>query len=113
MTVKRIVIATVGYGGLEDHVSGEFGHSRTFTIVEVEDGVVRDVKVIGNPAGPMTHGRGPVVAKRISDMGVEVVISGELGPGASMILQELGISRIIVKPGFKVVDVLKEKGFIK
>jgi len=61
----------------------------------------------------MTHGRGPVVAKRISDMSVEVVISGELGPGASMILQELGISRIIVKPGLKVVDVLREKGFIK
>ena len=30
-----------------------------------------------------------------------------------MILQELGISRIIVKPGLKVVDALKEKGFIK
>jgi predicted Fe-Mo cluster-binding NifX family protein len=46
LTVKRITIATVGYGGLEDHVSGEFGHSRTLTIVEVEDGVVRDVNVL-------------------------------------------------------------------
>ena len=113
MAVKRIAVATVGYGGLEDHVSSEFWHSNTFTIVEVEDGIVRDVKVIDNPAGPMSHGRGPVVAKKISDMGVEVVISGELGHGASMMLQEMGISRIIVKPGMKVVDVLKEKGFIK
>jgi len=113
LAVKRIAVATVGYGGLEDHVSSEFGHSKTFTIVEVEDGIVRDVKVIDNPAGPMSHGRGPVVAKKISDMGVEVVISGELGPGASMMLQEMGISRVIVKPGVKVVDVLKEKGFIK
>ena len=58
MAIKRIAVATVGYGGLEDHVSSEFGHSKTFTIVEVEDGIVRDVKVIDNPAGPMSHGRG-------------------------------------------------------
>jgi hypothetical protein len=30
-----------------------------------------------------------------------------------MMLQEMGVSRVIVKPGVKVVDVLKEKGFIK
>ena len=113
MTIKKIAIATVGYGGLEDSVSSEFGHSKTFTIVDVGDGVVRDVRVIDNPAGAMTHGRGPVVAKRLSDMGVNIVISGELGLGASAILQEMGISRIIVKSGMKVIDVLKEKGFIK
>lgn len=46
-------------------------------------------------------------------MKVNMVISGEIGPGASIILDQLKIEKVIVKPGQKVIDVLKEKALIK
>jgi predicted Fe-Mo cluster-binding NifX family protein len=61
----------------------------------------------------MTHGRGPVIAKKLSDMNVEIVISSELGPCVLEILKEFGILTINVKPGLRVLEVLKENGLIK
>jgi predicted Fe-Mo cluster-binding NifX family protein len=61
----------------------------------------------------MTHGRRPVIAKKLSDMNVEIVISSEFGPCVLEILKEFGISIINVKPGLRVLEVLKEHGLIK
>jgi len=113
MTIKRIAIATVNNKGLEDIISNTFGYSKTFTIIDIENGNIKNIKIIDNPAGSITHGRGPIIAKRLSDMKVEIIISSELGPGASTILKELGISNINVKPGLKVLEVLKENKLIK
>ncbi|MEM3819519.1 MAG: NifB/NifX family molybdenum-iron cluster-binding protein [Nitrososphaerota archaeon] len=112
MGTLRIAIATNGDRGLQDYVSPEFGHARTFTIVEVEDGKIKNIEVIDNPAKNLGHGRGPIVAKSLGDKGVSMVISGEIGPGASVILDQLGIRRLIVKPGRKVEDVLREENLI-
>ncbi len=108
----KIAVATMGNKGLEDIVSPEFGHSRTFTLIELEDGKVVKVDVIENPAKNIAHGRGPIVAKSLADKNVETIISGEVGPGASTILEQLGVKILIVKPGQKVVDVLRENKLI-
>ena len=46
----RIAVATKKHKGLEDAVSEVFGKAKTFTIVDVEDGEVKSVQVIDNPA---------------------------------------------------------------
>ena len=35
-----VAVATLGEKGLQDSVSHEFGHSKTFTIIEIEEGKV-------------------------------------------------------------------------
>lgn len=108
----KIAIATMGNKGLEDIVSGEFGHAKTFTIIEIEEGRIKNVEIIDNPAGSISHGRGPIVAKKLKDKGVDMIISGEIGPGALAILDQLKVNKLIVKPGSKVLEVL-EKLIIK
>ncbi|MEM2495154.1 MAG: NifB/NifX family molybdenum-iron cluster-binding protein [Nitrososphaerota archaeon] len=99
--------------GLENNVSYEFGHSKTFIIIEIEGNNIKNIGVIQNPAKNLNHDRGSIVAKYLANMKVNMVISGEIGPGASIILDQLKIEKVIVKPGQKVIDVLKEKALIK
>ncbi|MEM3732497.1 MAG: NifB/NifX family molybdenum-iron cluster-binding protein [Candidatus Bathyarchaeia archaeon] len=94
-------------------VSSEFGRSKTFTIIEVENGEVKSVNVIENPAASLSHGRGPIVTKNLANTGVSVIISGEVGPGASTMLDDLGRKKLLAKPGEKVIDALKELSIIK
>ena len=47
----RIVIPTKGKGSLEDVVSDVFGRANTFTIVDVEQGAIKNVKVLEKKTG--------------------------------------------------------------
>lgn len=108
----KVAVATLGNNGLKDVISPEFGHSRTFTLIDIEDRRIINIEVIENPAKNIRHGRGSIVAKTLADRGVKIVISGELGPGASVILDQFGIKKLIVKPGQIVEDILKENNLI-
>ncbi len=44
----RIAIPSEGQGGLDGQRSGHFGHCSVFTIVDVEDGVIKDVTIVPN-----------------------------------------------------------------
>lgn len=103
----RIAIPTRGQGGLEDIVSDVFGRANTFTVAEIEDGVTKNVKVLKNPAVSYQHGAGPIVVKMLIDSGVNVVLSGELGPGASALLEQHNIMMIAVKPGIPVSEAIR------
>jgi predicted Fe-Mo cluster-binding NifX family protein len=48
------------HAGLNDVVSEVFGKAKTFTLVDVENGEVKDVKVVDNPAASYEYGSGPV-----------------------------------------------------
>lgn len=111
---KHLIVAvtTAGEKKLEDTVSQEFGHSKTFTIIEIEEGNIKKVRVIENPAVSISHGRGPLIAKALAEMKVQMVISGEIGPGASAMLKEFGISQEIAASGKRVEEVLREKALI-
>ena len=54
----RIAIATKGYKGLEDTVSNVFGKAKTFTVVNVENGQISNVRVVDNPAAACNQGSG-------------------------------------------------------
>jgi len=108
----RVAVATESNEGLEGIVSQEFGHAETFTILDIENGIVKSLNVIQNPAKHLAHGKGPVIAKHLANMNVNIVISGEIGPGASMVLSEFKIKKIIAKPGQHVLKVLKNNSLI-
>lgn len=117
MTVKinslRVAVATEGGRGVEDKVSHGFGHSKTFTMLDIENGEIKKVEVIQNPAESASHGRGPILAKHLATMNVEVVIAGEVGPGALAMLNIYGVKVFKVKPGEPVSKVLKDNSLIK
>jgi predicted Fe-Mo cluster-binding NifX family protein len=104
----RIAVATQDLNGLEDVVSQVFGRSPTFTIVDVEDGVIRKIKVRKNPFADTPHGAGPLTCARLNKLGVKVVVAASFGPTVSAILKESEIKMFIVNPGTKVEDAIKE-----
>jgi len=105
---SRIAVATKKHEGLEDVVSEVFGKAKTFTIVDIKDGEVKNVKVVDNPAASYEYGSGPVAVKTLVDLKVDLVIAGELGPGASSLLEHYKIRHVSVAPNTKVADSIKE-----
>ena len=85
-----------------DEVSYEFGRARTFTMIDLEDDQVKNVKVVDNPAASYEHGAGPIVVKMLADMKTEVVVAGEFGPGALVFLKDKNIRAAKVKAGTNV-----------
>jgi len=104
----RIAIPTKGKGGLEDVVSDVFGRANTFTVVDVEKGVTKNVKTLENPAVSYKHGAGPIVVKMLIDAGVNMVLAAELGPGASALLEQHNVTTITVKPDTNVEETVRK-----
>ena len=98
----KVAVATKGPKGLMDEVSCEFGRARTFTVIDLEDDQVKNVKVVDSPAASYEHGAGPIVAKMLADMKIEVVVAGEFGPGASVFLKDKNIRAAKVEAGTNV-----------
>ena len=97
-----MAVATKGSKGLKDEVSDVFGRARNFTVIEFENDKVKNVKVLDNPAVSYEYGAGPIVTKMLAEMKVEVVIAGEFGIGASMLLGDKKIRAVKVKAGTNV-----------
>jgi len=104
----RIAVPTKGKGGLGDVVCDVFGRANSFTVVDVEDSGVQSVKVIDNPAISYQHGAGPIVVKLLVDLGVNMVLAAEFGPGVSTLLDQHKITRVKVNAGIKVSDSVKK-----
>jgi len=104
----KIAVPTKEYAGLDDIVSEVFGKAKTFAIVDVENGQIKKVRVIDNPATSYNYGSGLVAVKTLADLKVNCVMAAELGLGAAGLLEHHHIRKISVKPNIKVADVIKE-----
>ncbi|MCW4047540.1 MAG: NifB/NifX family molybdenum-iron cluster-binding protein [Candidatus Bathyarchaeota archaeon] len=104
----KIAIATKGYDGLEDTVSNVFGKAKTFTMVTVEDGKAKNVRIIDNPAAAYEHGSGPIAAKTLAELRVDLVIASQLGPGALELLEYHKITPMLVDPNTTVAESIKK-----
>ena len=104
----RIAISTKGQGGLEDVVSNVFGRAKTFTIMDVEQDAIKNVKVLENPAASYKHGVGPIVVKMLVDSNVNLVIAPEFGPGASVLLEQHNIEKVSMKAGTIVSEAIRK-----
>ena len=87
----KIAVPTEGDKGLRDKVADTFSRAPYFTLVTVENGIITGKKVIQNKASEVKQGAGPLAARTLKDNDVNVLLSGEIGPGATSILETLGI----------------------
>ena len=68
-----------------------FGHTEEFKVYEIEDGKIKDSRVIGN--GGAGH---EALAELLSNGNIDILICGGIGPGAQVALASYGIK---VVPG--------------
>ncbi|MDH5532671.1 MAG: NifB/NifX family molybdenum-iron cluster-binding protein [Candidatus Bathyarchaeota archaeon] len=108
MTRLRIAVATKGREGLGDSVSEVFGRANNFTIIDVQEGAIKNVKVLENPAVSYQHGAGPIVVKMLIDLNVNLVIAPEFGPGASTLLEQHNIEKASMKAGTVVSEAVRK-----
>ncbi len=86
----KIAVATVR-GGLDDIVNVQFGRTPTLTIVDVENGEIKNVRVIQNPYATAMGGAGVQISQMIINEGCKVVIGGNIGPNSYEILSMGGV----------------------
>lgn len=104
----RIAFATNERKGLDDVTSGVFGRAKTFTILDIGDQKITDIKILDNEAATYHHGAGPLAVKMLVDNDVTLVFSNKLGLGASELLKQHCVEHIAVKPNTKIVDILQK-----
>lgn len=105
--MMKIAVPSKGEKGLRDRVADTFSRAPAFTIVTIRDGEIIDVEVIKNKAAEMSQGAGPVAARTLKENQVDVLISGDIGPGATNILETIEIRVEKAEPGAKVKEAVE------
>ena len=86
----KVAIPTLGKGGLDCERSGHFGHCDCFTVVDVEDGQVGAVSVIGNP--PHEEGGCMRPVALLADNGIDAIVAAGMGMRPMMGFAQAGIT---------------------
>ena len=85
----RIAIPSNGEGGLEGTRAGHFGHCDVFTLVDVEEGRIKDVSVLKNQEH--VQGGCMVPVNLLSQNRVSALIVGGIGMRPLMGFKQVGI----------------------
>ncbi len=101
----KIALATDDNMGLDAVISHHFGRCPYYIVVDVDDKEIKDVKAVKNPFYER-HGQTGEVPNFIHSLGVDVIISGGMGPKAIGFFQQLGIQAFTGASGI-VGDVIK------
>ncbi|WP_087035428.1 NifB/NifX family molybdenum-iron cluster-binding protein [Thermococcus litoralis] len=102
----RIAVATVN-GGLDEFVNQHFGRTPTFTIVDIEGGEIKNVRVVPNPGASAPRGAGVQAAQFCINEGVDVVIAGQFGPNSAQVLEASGIKFVSALPTMRVEEAVR------
>jgi predicted Fe-Mo cluster-binding NifX family protein len=112
MSKVKIAIATKGPKGLGDEVADAFALAETFTFATIDGNKVH-VEVLKNPAVTFSHGRGRMVVHMLKEKGVNIVVASEFGPGASALLEQSKIRKVVAQAGTTVGDIIRDKLYKK
>ena len=104
----RIAVPSSKSGGLEDTIATVFARAPVFTIIDIENGEIKDVKVIQNRAMNVPSGAGPMLVQMLIKEGVEAVIVPQLGPNAMAALQAAGIKVYTFPPGTPIKEAVEK-----
>jgi len=85
----RIAIPSVDNGGLDGQRSGHFGHCEVFTLVDVEDGEIKEVSTI--PNREHVQGGCMVPVNLLGQHNVNAIIVGGIGMRPLMGFRQVGI----------------------
>lgn len=86
----KIAVSATGKG-LESRVDERFGRCPNFVIIEVEGKEIRGSEDMENTATAQMGGAGITASQMVADKGVEAVITGNMGPRAFQVFEQLGI----------------------
>jgi predicted Fe-Mo cluster-binding NifX family protein len=76
---------------LDSMVDQRFGRCKYFLIVDMEGNKITKTKAILNQGAEQGHGAGIKAAEQIGELKVEKILTGQLGPNATAVLDKLGI----------------------
>lgn len=100
----RIAVSTDDNRGLAGIVSAHFGRCSSYTLIDVKDGEIENVSVVNNPFFGRHEQSGEVPAF-IRNQGVDVMITGGMGPKAIGFFNQFGIE-VVTGVGGKVEDAI-------
>lgn len=85
----RVAIPSSLPGGLDSELGAHFGHCDLYTVVELAEGEVKDVRVLPN----VPHQQGGCMApvQHLASNGVQVLIAGGMGMRPLMGFNQVGI----------------------
>jgi predicted Fe-Mo cluster-binding NifX family protein len=86
----KIAIPSNGEGGLDGTRAGHFGHCDVFTLVDVENGEIKDVSILQNQEH--VQGGCMVPVNLLSDNSVNALIVGGIGMRPLMGFKQVGIN---------------------
>jgi len=89
MEAGRIAIPSMGPGGLDGERSGHFGHCDVFTMVDVENGEIKDVSTVQNQSH--VQGGCMVPVNLLAEHNVNALIVGGIGMRPLMGFKQVGI----------------------
>lgn len=89
MTTIRIAIPSEGQGGLDGQRAGHFGHCDVFTLVDVEEGKIKDVSVLANKEH--VQGGCMVPVQLLAENKVQRLVVGGIGMRPLMGFKQVGI----------------------
>jgi predicted Fe-Mo cluster-binding NifX family protein len=102
MAVVRIAIPSEGMGGLDGKRSGHFGHCDVFTLIDVEDGEIKEVSILNNKEH--VQGGCMVPVNLLAENNVQQLVVGGIGMRPLMGFNQVGIDvyhdaeRIDIRP---------------
>ena len=89
MKEGRIAVPSIDAGGLDGQRSGHFGHCDVFTLVDVEEGEIKQVTTIPNQSH--VQGGCMVPVNLLADRKVNALIVGGIGMRPLMGFKQVGI----------------------
>jgi predicted Fe-Mo cluster-binding NifX family protein len=87
----KIMISSDG-DALDSRVDPRFGRCKYFIVAEIEDGKIIKTEAVLNPGAEQGHGAGVKAAQLVGELKADAVLTGDLGPNSSSILDKLKIS---------------------
>jgi predicted Fe-Mo cluster-binding NifX family protein len=102
---------TAASKGLDASVDSRFGRCRYFVILDSD---TMELEIVENASVAASSGAGIQAAQTIVNKGVEVVITGNVGPNAFQVLSSAGV-KVVTGADGRVRDVVEkyEKGELK
>ncbi|EKD40502.1 MAG: hypothetical protein ACD_75C00030G0003 [uncultured bacterium] len=89
MARVRIAVPSEGKGGLDGLRAGHFGHCDVFTLVDVEDGEIKEVSVLANKEH--VQGGCMVPVQLLAEHKVQRLVVGGIGMRPLMGFKQVGI----------------------
>jgi predicted Fe-Mo cluster-binding NifX family protein len=89
MALVRIAVPSEGLGGLDGQRAGHFGHCDVFTLVDIEDGQIKEVTILANKEH--VQGGCMVPVQLLAENKVQRLIVGGIGMRPLMGFKQVGI----------------------